>query len=266
MDLRETPNLAGPQRRHPWETARLRMILHLLRPELAARPATAPPASILDYGCGDAFVSAAVAVLPRIGRVTALDSNLEATALAGLAARLPAVHFVISDAKLGNERFDIILLLDVLEHVAADADFLRDLAARRLAPGGSMLVTVPAFQALFSAHDTFLGHHRRYSPAALLRTINAAGLGCRRRGGLFFSLLPPRLLQVMVERLAAGRTYQRKPAGIGGWQLGRLLTGILHGLLCADGLAGIWLARCGLRLPGLSCWAVCRQEAHTGSA
>jgi len=63
-------------------------------------------------------------------------------------------------------RFDTILYLDVLEHIAEDrAELSR--AAGLLAPGGRLIVLAPAHQFLFSPFDAAIGHHRRYSAGSL---------------------------------------------------------------------------------------------------
>jgi SAM-dependent methyltransferase len=64
-------------------------------------------------------------------------------------------------------RFDAILYLDVLEHIAADAAELA-LARRHLAAGGRLVVLAPAHRFLFSPFDAAIGHHRRYNRASLL--------------------------------------------------------------------------------------------------
>jgi hypothetical protein len=69
-----------------------------------------------------------------------------------------------------NTLFDLILMMDVLEHIKDDALVLND-ATLHLAPRGHVFITVPAFNWLFSAHDRFLGHYRRYSARSLAALI-----------------------------------------------------------------------------------------------
>jgi SAM-dependent methyltransferase len=70
---------------------------------------------------------------------------------------------------------DYVYSLNVLEHIVDDAAALR-LLARKLAPGGRLLLYVPAFQVLYSAMDRKVGHHRRYRRAPLVAAIDAVGL------------------------------------------------------------------------------------------
>lgn len=69
--------------------------------------------------------------------------------------------------------------LNVLEHIEDDAGVLRDLASR-LAPGGRLLLYVPAFQVLYSSMDRKVGHFRRYRRAGLFDLVGAAGLEAER--------------------------------------------------------------------------------------
>jgi Methyltransferase domain len=83
----------------------------------------------------------------------------------------------------------LILMIDVLEHVADDCDLLRSYADR--APGGALvLISVPAFQFLWSGHDVFLEHQRRYSRPMLEALVRRAGLEVVRTRYFFASLFP----------------------------------------------------------------------------
>ena len=152
--------------------------------------------------------------------------------------------------------FELVLLLDVLEHVADEARLLRQ-AAGRLAPGGQLLVTVPAFEALYSAHDEFLGHHRRYRRRALTRRVRTAGLVPRQSGYLFGSLLAPRLLSVLAQRCG----WRPTPRGVGAWQRGPTLSATITLALRADNRVLSSLSRRDLHLPGLTTWVRCEKTS-----
>src|SRR5689334_3745073 len=81
---------------------------------------------------------------------------------------------------------DLILMMDVIEHVDDDVGFIRAYTDR-MPRGGVLLVTVPAFRFLWSGHDVFLEHKRRYTMAGLHRTIRKAGLDVI-RSQYFFSI------------------------------------------------------------------------------
>ena len=89
--------------------------------------------------------------------------------------RVASVTLPTVPPDLATERFDSVVCLNVLEHIDADVD---SLAAMRnlLAPGGCVVVLVPALPALYGALDRALGHVRRYTPAMLRERYDLAGL------------------------------------------------------------------------------------------
>jgi len=84
---------------------------------------------------------------------------------------------------------DLVLLMDVLEHVDDDVGLIRSSLAGA-APGAFVLISVPAFQSLFSAHDRFLEHRRRYSIRSLEAVVEAAGLTVVSTRYFFAMILP----------------------------------------------------------------------------
>ena len=104
------------------------------------------------------------------------------------------------DSLDAHDRFDAILYIDVLEHIADDVGELRS-AAARLHPQGRLLVLAPAHPWLFSEFDAAVGHHRRYTRKSLQAAGRAAGtLRAERLGyldgcGLFASLANRLLLR-----------------------------------------------------------------------
>jgi SAM-dependent methyltransferase len=107
------------------------------------------------------------------------------------------------DVPLEAGRWDAVCLFDVLEHVADDAGALA--ACRRLlAPGGRLIVTVPAYAWLWSRHDELLGHRRRYTTGSLRAVALAAGFAVERLT-YFNTLLAPPIMAVRLARTALRR-------------------------------------------------------------
>lgn len=128
-----------------------------------------PCRRILDVGCGDGLF---FEDLGRFGQVQGLEPD--ETLLAD-SPRREAIHVAPLDRRFHAEKpFDLILLLDVLEHIEDDDEALRS-AHRALQPGGRLLLTVPALPMLWSRHDVVNGHHRRYLPRELRDRLRAAG-------------------------------------------------------------------------------------------
>jgi len=108
------------------------------------------------------------------------------------------------------DRFDLILLLDVLEHCPDPISLLRDLRSR-LAEGGYLLVTVPAFQALWSHYDELAHHVKRYSFKMLTRELNAGGWHIESQFFLFALLFPLFAAQRIFVRLGLTHPQLFKP-------------------------------------------------------
>jgi SAM-dependent methyltransferase len=75
----------------------------------------------------------------------------------------------------GDGAFDVVVALDVLEHIPDHEAAAREIA-RVLAPGGFVIVTVPAYRSLWSRHDVALMHQRRYRSGEVKRLLGAPGL------------------------------------------------------------------------------------------
>ena len=250
MDLIERQSGAG---RHPWERARAKFVQGVLQRAGALTSAR----RVLDVGSGDAWL--AQQLRPQLtGRceIVCWDANYTETDRRALSAENAGVAFVTARP---DGPFDLVLLLDVLEHVEDDVAMLAAVRSELAAPGAHVLVTVPAWQALFSQRDRHLGHYRRYSNASGRDLVDRSGLRVIADGGLFHTLLPMRAASVLVERLRGSAE------GVGvnpvEWRSGRAVTAALTALLRIDASASQHLGRARIRLPGLSYWALCRNDA-----
>ncbi len=154
------------EERHWWFVARRRILLSLLEHEL---PDTAN-LDVLDAGCGG---GATMESLRRHGRVRGMELSEKAVAYNREYGR-DVVGGSIEELPFDDASFDLVLALDVIEHVRHDSRALEELH-RVLRPGGALLVTVPALDMLWSAHDVANGHYRRYTTGALRGRVEAAG-------------------------------------------------------------------------------------------
>jgi 2-polyprenyl-3-methyl-5-hydroxy-6-metoxy-1,4-benzoquinol methylase len=254
MDLRERPQ--GAFLRHPWETSRCRFFSRVLVRGLRQLQPAAEPVRILDAGAGDGWLaSQALSVCPPGTRIHCWDEGYNAAELAALgAAALDGVTF---HREPPEGLYDVLLLLDVLEHVGDDRSFLRELVKTRLAQDGIAIVSVPAWPALFSQHDHDLGHHRRYRPKALHALLSECGLGILESGGLFHSLVLLRMAEGIADRLRGGGPGEGPSHE---WPGGPSSARIAEALLAFDTGISQLCARFGLGVPGLSCWAVCKKS------
>lgn len=248
MDLSER---GASTRRHPWETVRAEFFLRLLD---AWAPADA--VDVLDVGAGDSWFGTELATQRPGLRVVCWDSAYTDEDL--------------RDPPPGIERrreppegtFDIVLMLDVLEHIEDPSQFLEADVMPRTGPGTLLIASVPAHQRLYGSHDRALGHYRRYRPDDFLHLLDGAA-PVAADGPLFVSLTAPRAVQVAIERRVDPDRVA--DAGVGDWQLGRVATAAVAGALRADAMVCRWCGDLGIPLRGLSHWAVAVVPSEVGA-
>lgn len=154
---------------HWWYVARRRILADLIEREVKL-PAGA---RILEVGCGTGHN---FGMLGRFGRVDALEIDDAARVLASDRLGRPVGNAPLPElVGVEDGAYHLVALLDVLEHVEQDREALAGIRTK-LAPGGRILVTVPANEWMWSAHDEVHHHHRRYSKTKLRRVAAEAGL------------------------------------------------------------------------------------------
>lgn len=252
MDLTELTTTA--KTRHPWETARVTAIKKLIKPLLEANT----PLNVMDIGCGDGFVSRKLFGNYPSARVTCIDINLTEPQIESFSNLDKTIQYQ-RQYPPPQTLFDLVIMLDVVEHEANDYLFLSRIVSQYLAPGGSLLLTAPAFQSLFSAHDRLLKHYRRYNRRGLNSSAAKSGLFVNSSGYLFGSLLVPRFLSLIAQRTIGEAKIS--PKGVGGWGGGPWVTSLTELALNVDNTTLYFLSRCGVTLPGLSVWALCEKPS-----
>lgn len=160
--------------RHFWFRARKRVVGSILR-DLTAH--LAPGYHVLELGCGNGGMLRLLQECSRGGSVVGMD--LFAQGLRNARNRCTCA-LVQGDAGLPpfGEQFQIVGMFDVLEHIERDVAALRDVR-RMLAPGGAIVITVPAHMSLWSYFDQAAHHARRYSVAELSTKLADAGFDVR---------------------------------------------------------------------------------------
>jgi len=247
MDLSE---VRGTVVRHPWETARAAAIERVL---MAAH---VEPETILDYGCGDGFTGERMLTSLRAARLTGFDIHLTNEQCEARSREQITYTNDWEHARTG--RFDLCLLCDVIEHVEDDRALL-ERVQDSLSAQGQVLLTVPAFQTLFTSHDRALRHFRRYTLAELEGVARSSGLQVAASGYLFASLLPARGIAKLSEAMKP--KVSTDEFGIGAWTGSKALTRALETALNWDNSVLLALAARGIKLPGLSAWALCKKQS-----
>lgn len=176
MDLKETDILGPAIGGHWYYRAKSRAMLKLA--------GALAPRVVLDIGAGSAFFSRHLLRHTAAASACCVDISYDADSDASEAGK--PIHF---RRAVGPSSADLVLLMDVLEHVDDDVALLKEYADK-VPSGSTFLISVPAFQCLWSEHDEFLEHRRRYTLAGLEAVVEQAGLEVDKGCYFFAAVLP----------------------------------------------------------------------------
>lgn len=166
--------MARTQARHWWFCARREVLKTVV-----AGLGLPPNARILELGCGP---GGNLEMLKGFGQVEAVEMDEFAREHARMTTGVNVKRGALpDDVPFEDGRFDLVCLLDVLEHVNDDEAALAQVR-RLLKADGKVLLTVPAYQWLYGAHDRAHHHYRRYRKSELERKAGKAGLRPLRSG------------------------------------------------------------------------------------
>lgn len=166
-----------------WYNARRRVVQAFMERTVG------PPSGdlrVLDNGSG---FGSMIPMLARYGQVDAVEPHLRAHEFLdrlGVARIFPSLALAQSPGR----HYDLVTMFDVLEHVEDDRSALRYVASDVLDDGGRLVVSVPAYQWLYSQHDRHNGHFRRYSAGHLAGLMREAGFSDVRCSYLMTLLFP----------------------------------------------------------------------------
>lgn len=234
MDLIE---VSDNQNRHPWELSRTECILK----EIKKLPYAA---KVLDIGCGDGYFDRRLIEHDkRVEELYGVDVFLEEPYSDGKGVWLNKLEDLPAEKK-----FDIILMMDVLEHIENDKEYM-DNIKNYLSDKGVIVFTVPAFMKLYSLHDRELKHFRRYNVKMLEDVLKETGLKIVSRSYFYLSLIILRLL-----------TWN-KTQNLSMWSADEksLKTRFVKGVLNIDYAVLRFFSKINLLIPGLSLFALIKK-------
>jgi len=185
--------------RHWWFVARREILLAVLRRALPRG------ARLLDVGCGTGFLLERAREFLDVHGVDVSPIGLAMCRERGVTQVREGSAYDL--ASVADETFDCVGLFDVIEHLDDDVAALRNVSTV-LRPGGRALVTVPAFQALWSEHDVVNQHRRRYTRAQLAAALRASGFEIEK-----LTYFNARLFPLAVASRVVGRALRRRPGG-----------------------------------------------------
>lgn len=168
MEAEVYARMAELDSKHWWFAARREILQSVIR-----RVVNPPkPARVLEIGCGTGHN---LEMLSRFGTVEATELNESARRLASKRLGRPVHQAALPDLSMVPQAaFDLVALLDVLEHIPDDRGALQAIRPV-LKPGGKLLVTVPGNPWMWSAHDVAHHHHRRYRKRQLRSVAQDCG-------------------------------------------------------------------------------------------
>src|SRR5215211_3553404 len=189
---------------------------------------------ILDAGCGTGQMTKQ---LEGIGEAVGMDSAVEAIAYAQSRGVERLVRGSITAPPFAEGSFDCVLALDVIEHVDDDLGILTSLF-RVIKPGGHLIITVPAFDALWSEHDEINHHKRRYRARHLKLLIQEAGFDVERltycNTALYLPVLLTRKLKNAWRTMSERRSAEQRPLKSDLGEYPRPINEALYGLMKAE--------------------------------
>ena len=176
MDLKETDILGDDIASHWYYQSKAKAMTRML--------SGVQPSIILDVGAGSGFFSRKLLADSSVKEAWCVDISYEEDSDAVEAGK--PVHFRRS---VDSVNADLVLLMDVLEHVDDDVGLLQHYM-EKVPSGTRFLISVPAFQFLWSGHDVFLEHKRRYRLKQMEDVVKRAGLTVKHSAYYFGAVFP----------------------------------------------------------------------------
>ena len=196
------------QRHHFWYRGRHHLLLNVLRQEVSKHLKTGQDLKAIDIGAGcGGWIAYLHNKDTTIFRQLAIaDSSFHALLLAESVVGSFAPRYQVDLLDLPwSEEWDVVFLLDVLEHIPDDTEALRQIR-RCLRPGGLLFVTTPALKVFWTTNDELVHHQRRYSKQTFRELGECANLEILRTDYFMFFLSPLLLLSRMLNKPSSTAT------------------------------------------------------------
>ncbi len=197
MDAHYGQSYEDLYRRHWWFRVRERVLVEVIR-----NVGLSSGAEILDVGCGNGLFFDKLALFGTVRGIEIDRSLIPANSI----YRDQIAHWPLGAAQYSSHRYELITALDVVEHIENDRQAIEDIWAM-LSPGGTLVITVPAFMALWDHHDEVNRHYRRYTRASLRGLLSRRGK-ILKLCYLFHALVLPKFAIATLNRLCKTKSAQ----------------------------------------------------------
>lgn len=191
MNVNEYEKMYKIEATHWWSVGKRRIIQDIMT------KLNANTGKILDLGCGTGFT---MEMFKNYGRVTGVDNSEHALKFSKLRGQFRLIQAdMAQQLPFKQNKFDTVLAFDVLEHLEDDASVMNELY-RVCKKGSYLIITVPAYQFMWSKHDESLHHKRRYSKKALRKAVQDAGFTLKKLS-YFNAILFPIILTFRISHI-----------------------------------------------------------------
>ena len=154
------------ERNHWWFKARLKILETTFKKHIGDKKRL----KILNVGVA---TGATTEMLQKFGDVTSLEYDKECCAFLKEKTGIDAVNASLTELSFSSDTFDVVCAYDVIEHIEADILAITEIH-RVLNSNGQYMITVPAYQFLWSNHDVVNHHFRRYTKTELVSKLSSA--------------------------------------------------------------------------------------------
>lgn len=239
--------------RHPWELSRTYCVLKIFSKYLGSPD---KEASYINVGAGDLYFDKILLKRYKNTQVHAVDIAYDN--LRSKSDRIHKYHFL---EEIKKDQVDYAIMMDVLEYMEDDVDYIRKMTAR-IKGGGSFLITLPAFSWLFSDHDIHVKNLRRYDRESFSHILEKIPELEKMEEQYFYtSLFVVRVTQKILKKvLHTPIDPKHKITAYWNYPQMHIVTRFLTGCLNLDFWVSQQLSKLGISVPGLSMLVICRKR------